>query len=345
MPSLADEIDALAAEGFSGVVRVDHSGETVFAEAYGLADRAHRIPNRLETQFATASGTKSLTALAVVSLVAEGALELTTTARSLLSDDLPLIDDRVTVEQLLAHRSGIGDYLDEEADLDFDDYLMPVPVQNLATTEQYLAVLDGHPAKFEPDERFGYCNSGFVLLALMAERASGVPYHDLVEQRVTARAGMNDTRFLRSDELPARAAHGYLDADGLRTNVFHLPVRGNGDGGTYTTAADVAALWRALFAGEIVSNEWVAEMIRPRSERARATPATASASGCLGKGWCDSQAATRASRARARMSRRRTRPTRSSRTWRAAEGRSDGFWTSASSRDRAIEVAATRVES
>ena len=71
---------------------------------------------------------------------------------------------------------------------------------------------------------------------------------------------MDDTRFLRSDELPARAALGYLSADGLRTNVFHLPVLGNGDGGAYTTAADVAALWRALFAGGIVSNEWVAEM-------------------------------------------------------------------------------------
>src|SRR4029450_1755673 len=76
-------------------------------------------------------------------------------------------------------------------------------------------------------------------------------------------------RFFRSDELPARAALGYLDASGLRTNVFHLPVRGNGDGGVYTTAADVAALWRALFAGGIVSNEWVVEMIRPRSDPAK----------------------------------------------------------------------------
>jgi len=269
MPALPDEIDALTAEGFSGVVRLDRGGETEVEHAYGLANRAHAIPNRVDTQFATASATKGLTALAVVSLVAEGALELTTTARSVLGDDLPLIDDRVTVEQLLAHRSGIGDYLDEETDLDFDDYLMPVPVQNLATTEHYLAVLDGYPSKFEPDERFAYCNSGYVVLALIAERVSGIPYHDLVEQRVTGPAGMDDTRFLRSDELPARAALGYLDADGRRTNVFHLPVRGNGDGGVYTTAADVAALWRTLFAGGIVPDEWVAEMIRPRTDPAK----------------------------------------------------------------------------
>ena len=72
-------------------------------------------------------------------------LDLATTARSLLGDDLPLIADDVTVEHLLAHRSGIGDYLDEEAGHDITDYVMPVPVHELATTEQFLAVLDGHP--------------------------------------------------------------------------------------------------------------------------------------------------------------------------------------------------------
>lgn len=76
---------------------------------------------------------------------------------------------------------------------------------------------------------------------------------------------MRDTLFLRSDELPGRAAVGYLDAEGLRTNVLHLPVRGSGDGGIYSTAADVHTLWAALFAGQIVSSQWVTEMLRPHS--------------------------------------------------------------------------------
>ena len=76
---------------------------------------------------------------------------------------------------------------------------------------------------------------------------------------------MRDSAFLRSDELPARAALGYLSADGPRTNVLHLPVRGVGDGGIYSTAADFRALWRAFFAGRIVSRDWVTEMTRPRS--------------------------------------------------------------------------------
>jgi CubicO group peptidase (beta-lactamase class C family) len=93
-----------------------------------------------------------------------------------------------------------------------------------------------------------------------------VDFHQLVRTLVCEPAGMLDTAFLRSDELPGRAALGYLSLDGPRTNVFHLPVLGSGDGGIYSTAADFSAFWDALFAGRIVSRERVAEMVRPRSD-------------------------------------------------------------------------------
>ena len=268
MSGLESGLDSLASETeFSGVVRVDRGDRVEVAKAYGLAHRGFDIPNEVETRFAIASGTKGLTALAVVSLIEDGLLELSTTARSVLDRELPLIDECVTIEHLLSHRSGIGDYLDEEAGLELSEYLMPVPVHELAATDDYLVVLDGHATKFAPGERFSYCNGGFVVLALIAERASGTPFHELVRQRVCEPAGMLDTAFLRSDELPGRTALGYLEVDGAwRTNVFHLPVRGSGDGGIYTTAADVSALWRAFFAGEIVSTDWVVEMVRARGD-------------------------------------------------------------------------------
>ena len=266
MQSLQDAVDAAADRtGFSGVVRLDRAGETELSAAYGFADRAHGIPNTVETLFATASGTKSLTALAVMSLVERGTLELGTTARSLLGNDLPLIADDVTVEQLLAHRSGIGDYLDEHSTT-ITDYVMPVPVHELATTEHFLPVLDGHEAAFPAGQRFAYNNGGYVVLALLAERASGIDFHRLVGTLVCEPAGMVDTAFLRSDELPGRAARGYLAVDGLRTNVLHLPVLGSGDGGAYSTSADLSAFWAALFAGRIVSPDRVAEMVRPHSD-------------------------------------------------------------------------------
>jgi CubicO group peptidase (beta-lactamase class C family) len=264
---LEDAIDTIARDsGFSGVVRVDTPDGIELAKAYGLADRAHAIPNTIDTRFAIASGMKTLTALTVVSFIADGTIDLTTTARSVLGADLPLIDDAVTVEHLLAHRSGIGDYMDEGATGDITDYAMPVPVHMLATTEQYLAVLGGHPTVFPPGERFAYCNGGYVVLALIAERASGVPFHDLVRQRVCRPAGMTNTEFLRSDELPGDAALGYLSNDSPRTNVLHLPVVGGGDGGIYSTVADCRSFWEALFDGRIVPERWVAEMVRPRSD-------------------------------------------------------------------------------
>jgi CubicO group peptidase (beta-lactamase class C family) len=222
-------------DGFSGVVRVD--GESW---AFGLADRAHELPNTVDTQFAIASGTKGFTAV-----VARDVLPLELRARELLGADLPLIDDRVTVEHLLAHTSGIGDYFDEDVHPDAEAYALSVPAQELETTEDYLRVLDGHPQLFDPGERTKYCNAGYVVLALLAERASGRSFYDLVDEHVCHPAGLTATAFLRSDALPGTAAIGYLENG--RTNVFHLPVRGSGDGGIYTTLDDVDRFW--AFAG------------------------------------------------------------------------------------------------
>src|SRR5262245_22975497 len=122
MGSLEELVDAAAQEsGFSGVVRFDRRGTSELAKAYGYADRAYQVANTVDTQFGTASATKGLTALTVMALVERGALELSTTARSLLGEDLPEIADDVTVEHLLAHRSGIGDYFDEHEFEDMTD--------------------------------------------------------------------------------------------------------------------------------------------------------------------------------------------------------------------------------
>jgi len=267
MEELAVDLDEIARRtGFSGVVRIDDLSGPRVTQAYGLADRRHGIPATVDTRFAVASGVKALTALTVMALIERGDLTLDTPARAVLGDDLPLIDVAVTVEQLLAHRSGIGDYLDEDSDTDVDDYLMPVPVHELATTEQYLPVLDGQPQKFPPGERFSYCNGGFVVLALIAERRGLAPFAELVRALVCAPAGMAHTEFLRSDELPGDAAIGYLAADRPRTNVFHLPVVGSGDGGIYTTVADVHSMWESLDAGRIVPRSTVASMLEPRSD-------------------------------------------------------------------------------
>lgn len=267
MTDLTDHLDRLVADaGFSGVVRIDRDGQTEVELAHGLANRGEAIANTPDTRFAIASGTKGLTALTVMSLVADGEVDLDTAVRDLLGGDLPAIDDAVTVGELLAHRSGIGDYLDEDTLGDIDEHVLSVPVHTLATTDGYLPLLDGHPQKFAPGEDFAYCNSGYVVLALLTERITGRPFHDLVAERVCAPAGMRDTAFERTDALPGGVALGYLDEEGPRTNVLHLPVRGSGDGGIHTTVADVHALWRALFEGRIVPATLVEAMLHPHSD-------------------------------------------------------------------------------
>jgi CubicO group peptidase (beta-lactamase class C family) len=264
----AAELAATAeATSFSGVVSISRGGDR-WTMARGAADRGHGVPIDVATRFGLASGCKTFTALVVVGLVIDGVLALDTTARTLLGADLPAIDDAVTVEHLLTHRSGIGDYLDEEELGEITDHVMPIAVHLLAGTEDYVGILDGHPQVTPPGEAFAYNNGGFVVLAVLAERAAGVPFHELVQRRVFDAAGMTGAAYLRNDELPGDVAIGYLYADGLRTNALHLPVRGSGDGGAQAGVDDIDRFWTAFAAGRIVPEHWVAAMTTPRSTTA-----------------------------------------------------------------------------
>ena len=89
MEPLSELVDRMASEtAFSGVVSISRADGVEFESAYGLADRRHSLPNRVDTQFGTASATKGFTALAVASLIEEGRLQFDTTARSVLGSDL-----------------------------------------------------------------------------------------------------------------------------------------------------------------------------------------------------------------------------------------------------------------
>jgi CubicO group peptidase (beta-lactamase class C family) len=320
---LAGRVNALITETrFSGVIRVDRGGETVLERSAGWAHRAHQVAMTADTRLAIASGSKWFTALVVLSLAAGGRLPLTTRARELLRDDLLLVDDSVTVEHLLAHRSGIGDYLDENDAYQNDDYVLAVPVHTLAETIDYLTVLDGHPQSFRPGEHFAYNNGGFVVLALLAERATGTKFVDLVQQHVCEPANLENTAYLRSDALPERTASGYLDAQGHRSNVLHLPVRGSGDGGAYTTVADVHRLClRCGMARSLIERFW-RQRGGPEAMFPQKVCVTALVSGCTlpVRRWC-SRDTTPASPSARCMTPIPTRPTRSSPTGPMAPGR------------------------
>ena len=258
--------EAIADGSFSGVAVVEHDGTRLVELATGFADRANERPMLLDTRLATASATKGFTALTVVSMIEDGLFGLDTRLADLVGGDLPHVDRTVTVEHLLGHTSGVGDYIDEEQHGDIDDHTVDVSAHVLTGPEAYVPILNRHPQADPPGTRFAYNNSGFVMLALVIERVAHGSYHDEVRRRVFEPAGMTSTDFVRSDRLPSNTAIGYL-VDG-RTNVFHRPIIGTGDGGAYATAPDMVRFWNALFAGDIVEPSLADTMITPHQQHA-----------------------------------------------------------------------------
>jgi CubicO group peptidase (beta-lactamase class C family) len=262
--TLTDDLEALAEkDDFSGVIAVSRNDHRLVELARGFADRANGRPITLDTGFGIASVTKGLTALAVAAIIESGELRADTTLRELLPDALSGVDPGVTIEHLLGHTSGVWDYLDEDALGDIDEYVMGLPVHRLAAPADFLPLLGEKSQVSPPGRHFKYNNGGYVMLSVAVEVASRRSYYDLVQEHVLDPAGMVDTGFWRSDRLPGGVAIGYLE-DG-RSNVLHLPVRGAGDGGAFSTVSDLERLWTALFEGRILPMTVVERLVEPRN--------------------------------------------------------------------------------
>jgi CubicO group peptidase (beta-lactamase class C family) len=99
---------------FSGFVHVPVEGETLFASAFGYANRADSIPNTVSTRFGTASGTTTFTAVAICQLIEAGKITLDSRLSDFVDHPVPLFDEGITIHQLLTHTSRAPDYFDEE---------------------------------------------------------------------------------------------------------------------------------------------------------------------------------------------------------------------------------------
>lgn len=237
-------VDSLARIGeFSGVVLVARGGVPHFERAYGMADREAGRPNDVETAFNLGSINKFFTQIAIRQLAAAPAgaphaapLHLDSTLASVWPD-YPNTDvaPRVTIRQILQHRSGI------------QGNIFGAPPgktrRDVRTLADYFELFKGQPLQFEPGSRQQYSNAGYIVLGLLVERLSGENYYDYVRKHIFEPAGMTRTGSWTADSLPPNTAIGYTN-EGRNTDI--LPGRGSSAGGGYSTSHDLLRLLNAL---------------------------------------------------------------------------------------------------
>lgn len=273
MPLDPDAIEAIihrhsAAEPFSGVVMVQERGHTVFAGAYGFAHRSEELPNTLATRFGTASVSKAFTAVAICQLVGRGLLTFDTPLTACVDVPFPSFDPAVTIHHLLTHTSGIPDYFDEDINDDYAALWDNLPVYRLRTPSDFRSLFQTKPMHFPPGTRFHYNNAGFVVLALVVEHVTGIPFHEYVTREVFQAGHMTASGYFMTDRLPANTAFGYIEDEGdhsWRTNIFAIPIIGGGDGGAYVTATDILMFWRGLHTYSFLSQELTHTLLTPFS--------------------------------------------------------------------------------
>ncbi len=230
-----------SADKFSGAVLVAKNGQPVFAQAYGLADREHHIPNTLQTRFGMASMVKMFTGLATLQLVNAGKLKLDDPIRKYVPDyPNQELASKVTIRQLLSHTGGTGDFFGPE----FDKHRL-----QLHTQEDYIHLFGNRPPRFEPGSRFEYSNYGFVIVGAVIDKVSGQNYYDYVRDHIYTPAGMTSTATPKPGKGPVPdLSLGYTKHGGTtwHTDRASPQFRGTAAGGGYTTAGDLLRFANAL---------------------------------------------------------------------------------------------------
>ncbi|MBX9734356.1 MAG: beta-lactamase family protein, partial [Chitinophagaceae bacterium] len=252
-------------EQFSGVVLVADNGKVVFNSAYGYRNFAEAIPVKRTDIFELASVSKQFTAMAIMILQERGKLDIDDSVSQYL--EIPYAD--ITIRHLLNHTSGLPDY-----QAIMDSYWDKTKV---AGNTDILAYLNRYKPKplFAPGEKYNYSNTGYVLLASIAEKASGIDFIEFCRKEIFQKLGMKDTD-IRSLEEKARIknfalGHMYvaernqfIRADSFPSSNYTIWL-GNrkGPGRISSTAADLLKWDRALYTQQLVKQSTLDEAFTP----------------------------------------------------------------------------------
>jgi CubicO group peptidase (beta-lactamase class C family) len=236
----AKAVDALftdyACPGCPGAsVIVLHQGKVALVRAYGLADVDAGTRATPETNYRLASLTKQLTAMAVMVLAERGKLRYD----DRVSDFLPGLPREIRLRHLLHHTSGIWDY---------EDFVPAESPRQVSDRDVATLLSRERRTHFAPGSAVRYSNSGYALLALVVERASGMRFAEFLRKHVFIPAGMQASVAYESGiSTVPRRAFGYVAAPaGFRKRDQSPTSAVLGDGGVYSSVVDLAAWDRAL---------------------------------------------------------------------------------------------------
>lgn len=258
---------------FSGCISIKQSGNIVFQKAYGYADQPNKLPNQLETKFATASAGKVFVATAILQLIEEQKLKFEDTIGQILYEtDWNQIDKQITVRQLLNHTSGIPDYFDESVMSEYEELWRDYPNYKIRTSADLLPLFINKPMIYASGERFQYNNTGYVVLGLIIEQITGMSFDRYLNERIFIPCDMVNTGYFELDRLPASTANAYIYDDARKeyyTNIYSVDVKGTGAGGAFTTVLDIDKFWEKLLEGSLVSPAMLKQMLSVQSSNGR----------------------------------------------------------------------------
>ena len=253
---------------FRGNAYIIQNDEVLLNYSGGYADMVNEIPNTIETRFASASMGKTFVAVGILQLIEARKLKFEDTLGSVLDIDLKNIDPDVTVKQLLNHTSGVPDYFDESVMDDYEALWTDFPNYRIRHNEDMLPLFIDKPMMYPKGSKFQYNNTGYILLAMIIEKITGMDFDVYLKQNVFDKCGMHDTGYFAFDRLPSRCANSYIycpETEDFRTNIYSVGAKGTGDGGAFVTVGDIVKFWNGLIGHKLLSEEMIKEMFSKQS--------------------------------------------------------------------------------
>ncbi|MCX2484876.1 serine hydrolase domain-containing protein [Pedobacter sp. MR2016-24] len=234
-------------------VAVVREGKIIKNTTYGIANLENNIIAKPESIFSVNSITKAFVGVAIMQLAEEGKLKITHPL-SLYLDSLPTAWQKITLQQVLTHTSGLPDILDAE------EQVMGHGDENLALDE-----VKKLPVEFEAGDKFRYNQTGYVLLGQIITKLSGMHFTQFIENRQFKIAGMKLTRFGDSyDVIPDYAGAYTMNRQvGNRfiknkipgIGYMQFPVFFRTAAGILSTSTDMANWIIALESGKLLKNK------------------------------------------------------------------------------------------